>query len=463
MFGYARKRRLYESLPRWIQASVCLVPFPLLAGRAYRSTMARHSQVEAATRRDILDYQSVRLGELLRYAVDQVPAYEGLKSAVDRMPPFEALKAFPMIDKDALQADMTRYLPRCFDRVPHYECATGGTSGNQLKFFLDDTSQSVETAFLHRLWRRVGYSWRARKATFRGVEFPGIDASSPWQPNPIYNEMQFSPYHLGGLTIDRYIDKLIEFRPEFMHGYPSAISTLVRLAEAAGRSLHDLGVKAVFLASEPVFLEQRSDIERLLGTRVFSFYGHSERVILGGECEQDSSYHNFPDYGILEIVDTGVGTEVQEGETGELVGTGLLNRSLPLIRYRTGDHARRLASRCACGRAFDRFDQVEGRWGQEYVVGKSGANIYTAALNMHGPFFSKVMRYQYFQRRAGHVELRLMVAPGFTDADSRQLVAAFARKLGTELDIEPVVVDQIPLTTRGKLRRVVREPMDVTA
>ncbi|KGO32639.1 hypothetical protein JT06_19210, partial [Desulfobulbus sp. Tol-SR] len=62
----------------------------------------------------------------------------------------------------------------------------------------------------------------------------------------------------------------------------------------------------------------------------------------------------------------------REGERGEIVGTGLYNRCMPLIRYRTGDYATRLAPRCPCGRAWDRFTEVEGRWKQDMVFGRKG-------------------------------------------------------------------------------------------
>jgi hypothetical protein len=54
-------------------------------------------------------------------------------------------------------------------RPRHYETTTGGTSGRQLKILLPDDSQSVETAFMHRQWARVGYAPESLKATFRGV------------------------------------------------------------------------------------------------------------------------------------------------------------------------------------------------------------------------------------------------------------------------------------------------------
>jgi phenylacetate-CoA ligase len=258
-------------------------------------------------------------------------------------------------------------------------------------------------------------------------------------------------------TLGAYVEQLRRFRPEFLHGYPSAIILLAEYLERHGEKL-GAPLKAVLLASEGMYPGQRETLERVFACRPFSWYGHSERLILAGECTAEPGVlHHFPDYGILEIVGETGNTLHEDGVRGELVGTGLWNRSLPLIRYRTEDTARLRAPRCACGRCFDRFDQVEGRWRQEYIIGKTGARISPSALNMHGPIFQEVVRYQYYQNRPGSIELRVMTTGRFADTDANAIRSAFLQKVGGELDIALRVVEDIPLTARGKLRRLIQE------
>jgi len=351
-----------------------------------------------------------------------------------------------------VQANQQDYLPRDFAKISHYETTTGGTSGNQLKIFLDDNAQSVEMGFMHRQWQRVGYTTRHRKATFRGVSFQNLKPGVFWQHNPIYNELQFSPFQMSEVNLGAYIDQIIHFAPTYFHGYPSALDVLAeyvlrhRLTDKMPR------IKAVLLGSEGVTEVQRDRIEQAFRTRVYSWYGHSERLVLAGECEKNSTYHHFPDYGILEIIDDNGTTCKREGEGGEIVGTGLLNRCMPLIRYRTGDYATRLESQCECGRCWDRFTDVEGRWKQDMVIGRSGAHISTTALNMHGPLFERVVRYQYYQDKPGICALKVMVAPGFTDEDRTTIEKAYDAKVGNEVQFNVKVVDDIPLTMRGKLK-----------
>jgi len=218
----------------------------------------------------------------------------------------------------------------------------------------------------------------------------------------------------------------------------------------------DIPLKAVLLGSEPVEAGERELIEKVFGVRAFSWYGHSEQVILAGECEKTTVYHHFPDYGIVELIDGQGEPVVKEGDSGELVGTGLYNRSMPLIRYRTGDRARLRDWHCECGRCHDRFGQVEGRWEKAYLIGRSGAKISLSSMNVHGPEFDRVGRYQYYQEQPGVMDLRVVVLPGFSENDMAAIRALYAGKTGSELRIDIKVVDDIPLTQRGKFLRLIQ-------
>ena len=50
-----------------------------------------------------------------------------------------------------------------------------------------------------------------------------------------------------------------------------------------------------------------------------------------------------------------------------------------------------------------------------------------------------------------------MILPGFDEKDVAALRDAFFDKLGDELTVEINVADDIPLTSRGKLRRLVQD------
>ena len=129
------KRTIYDSLPLPIKRGVGLVPFSVLAGKSYRKTLSRRLWIDRIKKEDLRRYQEAELKKILDFAVDQVPAYKPFRSIVGRLQPFEALKAFPLLDKDKVQARQPDFLPRDFLEIPHYETSTGGNKWEPTKFF----------------------------------------------------------------------------------------------------------------------------------------------------------------------------------------------------------------------------------------------------------------------------------------------------------------------------------------
>jgi phenylacetate-CoA ligase len=451
------KKTIYENMPGFLRKLVRLVPYSLLAGKEYRDTLALCRQFDRMSREEVLAVQEKELRELLEFATKEVPFYQTYRSAVERFTAFEALKEFPLLTKEDVQTHYEELIPRSIGRIPHHIATTGGSSGQQLKFLEDDATYAREMGYMHSQWQRVGYSHNCRKPTFRGVAFGKNNGDVFWQENPINNELQFSPFHLSEKNLPRYVDKIKLSRPQFIHGYPSAVDVL---AEFVLR--HDLvgllgSVQAVLLGSEGCSDLQRERIERAFGTKIYTWYGHSERVILGGECEKNKWYHCFPGYGFLEIIKPD-GSFCDMDERGEIVGTGFLNRSMPLIRYRTDDFAARREPSCECGRQWDRFSDVIGRRSIEgFVIGKSGARISAVALNMHSLVFDNVIRYQYYQKVKGTLEIRVIANPHYSKEDEKKIVDEHNKKMWQEMDIKVVQIDTIPLTRVGKQLRIVCE------
>jgi phenylacetate-coenzyme A ligase PaaK-like adenylate-forming protein len=123
--AFQLKRAIYESAPLWIKRGIGLLPFSWVAGKAYREFFSRNIWFDKASRQDLLSYQEKLLGAMLSFVVEQVPAYQKLTGIVKKMRPFEALEAFPLLDKNTVQAHQRDYLPRDFEKIPHYETSTG--------------------------------------------------------------------------------------------------------------------------------------------------------------------------------------------------------------------------------------------------------------------------------------------------------------------------------------------------
>ena len=452
---FAQRRRMYEALPAGLRSGVRLLSFSWLAGRSYRRVLGRQAEMDALSRQEIEALQRHELSKLLSFVTENVPAYGRYARDVERHDPVEVLGGIPFTTKQMLMAHPNAYLPRDLADRAHYQGSTGGTTATALTLYYADDSAVRDLAFIHRFWGMVGYTPRHRKAVFRSVSIDCGEAGVYWQANPIYNEMQFSAFHLHEGTAECYLEQIVAYRPDFVCGLASVIDVLAEYVLREGRQGDLPAIKAVFLGSEAYTVAQRERIERAFGARSFTWYGHAERVILGGECEVSQTYHSPPDYGYLEVAkDDDSLCEI--GEYGELVGTGFNNLCMPLIRYRSGDRATRLEPACACGRHWDRFSKVDSHWGENMLICQSGRRVAVkrfsgTAIKAHHQLFEKVKGAQYLQEQVGEGVLKVVVAEGFSEADRLALEACYNAPLDDDLHMTVRVVDNLKRSAQGKL------------
>jgi phenylacetate-CoA ligase len=297
-------------------------------------------------------------------------------------------------------------------------------------------------------WRRVGYTEGARSAVLRG----NIVERGLWQHDFVNGTLMMSSYSLTLARLPAYVARLRQLKPKYLQAYPSSAAIVARHMLDTGEP-PIAGLRAVLCGSETLFPEQRTLIEQAFGARVYSWYGHSEAVALGGECEHDTAIHLFPQYGYVELVDEEGEAVTERGATGEIVATSLHARAMPLIRYRTGDLAVLGAQACErCGRPYQLLERIEGRV-QEFVVTSTGRRISMTAINMHSPIFDNVFQFRFAQERPGEVSLRIVPKPSYSpEADDAQITRALMQKLGDDMALRLELVDEIPRGGRGKYR-----------
>ena len=244
---------------------------------------------------------------------------------------------------------------------------------------------------------------------------------------------------------------MCNYNPDFVYAYASTAISLCQYMERSNKKLPE-SVKAILIGSENIYDGQEDYIERVSRKRVFKWYGHSEKLVLAGECEKTKYYHAYPQYGYVEFIND-KGESAKPGDFAEIVGTGFINTVVPFIRYRTGDYCTYLGDHCPeCGRNYPIFTDVRGRWTQEVLYGKGGNSICMSAINVHSDNFKNVFRYQFYQDTPGTTLLKIMPTKHFSEKERRAIVKEFNDKFNGNVNVEAVIVQDIPLTKRGKYK-----------
>ncbi len=152
-------------------------------------------------------------------------------------------------------------------------------------------------------------------------------------------------------------EKINDLAIDCLIGLPVQVLSLARWPGkiAPGR------IKNVLLSGDYLAQSITNAIQRAWDCPVFNHYGMTETGLGGGvECQALQGCHVREADLFLEIVDK-QGKALPDGQPGEIVLTTLTRTGMPLIRYRTGDIARFLTSRCACGSPLKRLDRLQGR------------------------------------------------------------------------------------------------------
>ena len=452
------RKNLWEAMPRSLKSAAGVlasgVPSGWLLGRRYRTVSRFLRDAQWWPRECASEYQAERIRGICALAYERTEYYRevfskaGLRPENLRSP--EDLQRLPTIDKAVLRKNLERMCARSPKHRSVDYISTGGSSGAPLWFYIGRERSAIEYAYLTASWRRAGYELGMPMVVLRGRLVQPDRSGLRQEYDPVLRHHYYSNFHTSDRALAGYVAHMATVGPCFLHAYPSSAMAIVRFCRRGGTKPPG-NIHGVILESENVHADQRQAVGEMFGCRVFSSYGHSEKLVLAAECEHSTDYHVWPTYGYFELLDEEGKPVTTPGKRGEIVGTGFTNTVMPFIRYRTGDYATYVGERCeACGREHTIIRDVEGRWPSGDLVAVDGSLISMTAMNVHDDTFVSVRQFQFYQDTAGRAVLRVVPADGFDETERRKILRNLGRKLDGRLTFDIELVDSIGLTPRGK-------------
>jgi phenylacetate-CoA ligase len=138
----------------------------------------------------------------------------------------------------------------------------------------------------------------------------------------------------------------------------------------------------------------------------------------------------------------------------EIVGTGLNNYAMPLLRYRTEDYVKPLEVECSCGRKMPLLGPMETRVGGTLQL-PDGRFLPYPLINYAFMGLEHIRKTQLVQQTLEHIVVRLVPDGAFSGRDRETLIANMKQYLGGGVRIDIELVDDIPREPSGKYRWVV--------
>ncbi len=454
-----------DSLKRGVGSVLGAIPSQYLLGGQFRRNLAFIHESDRWSDDRIRDHQFQQLQRVLISAYQNTSYYHATFDSAGFHPNDfrepEDIRRLPTIDKNTVQGHLNEMCAVSPDRGGVDLVSTGGSSGQTLQFYIDAGRSAIEYAYLVAGWMRVGYRLELPQVILRGAIVNENRQGLRHFYDAVLRRHYYSNFHTSEEDIRRYLDHIATVGPCYFHGYPSSAVRLARFLEVHNEGA-PANIRGVLCGSENVYPEDRALVEKAFGVRYYSWYGHSEKLVLASECEHTNDYHVHPTYGYFELLDECGDPVTEPGQVGEIVGTGFINTIVPFVRYRTGDHATYVGHGCkACGRRHPIVSgSVEGRFSSEVLVATDGSSISLTTFNVHDDTFENVVGYQFFQSAPGRAELRILPARSLSEGELAHILEGATRRLQGQIDVKIRVVDELQKTKRGKQLRVITELAD---
>ncbi|HEY8775339.1 MAG TPA: hypothetical protein VIM33_02540 [Gaiellaceae bacterium] len=390
---------------------------------------------KARSRAEIAALQDALLRAAVEHAYGTVPFYRrvwdergfdpgGFRGLAD-------LDRIPRIDRANLRAASTDQLLSVGAEVTD-RFDTSRSSGTALSVPRGPAEQRLWRATGLRMWLEHGYRWADLTVRLDSQAGP----SHPLQ------RLGFSRtvWLLEEVPLQDRVARLLETRPDVVVGTPTELRRVCEALDARGAALRP---KIVFSQGEVLPAGTRTQVERVLGVSPAQLYGLTEVGYVAWQCECRGPLHVNAEAYVVEVLRDR--RPALAGELGRVVITDLRGRTMPLLRYDTGDLALAAEAPCECGRPLPLLGRMEGR--ADGALVRSDGEIVTtrAVVDALGPHGFRV-------RQDADGQIQLEVAP---EANAARLAAELEALVGEPLARTTAIAAQPEAA--GKTRWLVSE------
>lgn len=269
------------------------------------------------------------MGSILDYAAANAEYYKKIVPDSNAGNPFERLKHVPILTKAAIKINTDDILTVHSKKL--IKLSSSGSTGEQTEVYLNKKELSLDRAIQIHWWEWAGYKigmpmLQTGLATSRSFEKKLKDF--------FFRTTYLFAFGLQENDLTPLKNWIAGNRP-FLGGYASSLYVISTLLEK-----QNLSFSSSVSWGDKLFDHYKTCIHNNLRCQVFETYGTGEGFKIAAQKDLPFMYIMSP-YVYLEVVDE-KGNEVPEGEMGYVVVTNLINRSMPLIRYRLGDLAIKL-------------------------------------------------------------------------------------------------------------------------
>jgi phenylacetate-CoA ligase len=403
---------------------------------------------------EIRAFQWTKMKAVLEHAAANVPYYRRVFKKLGARPgdfkSEEDLRSFPVLRKQDIRENLEDLIADGYPRGRLCHDETGGSTGQNLFFYVDRASSEARRANNVRMneWIdvRIGDRW----AFLWGVRFrvAGTARVKAALRNWLTNTIIFSAYKMDEASVREYLARIRRFKPDVMMGYPSALAHLSQTIHEAG--LESVTPGLILVSGETLYDWQRELVEETFGATVYNHYGCCEFGALARECRYRNGLHLACERVLMETVPVGRGSG--DEDLKEIIMTDLDDVGMPFIRYAIEDHGALDWRPCECGLKLPRLRSMLGR-AYDVVRAPNGNSL-------GGTFWGHMLKenvekFQVVQDEIDRVRIAIVPDGEFGEKQRKQVLERVREACGDQMKVEFEIKADIETTRSGKHRYII--------
>lgn len=425
--------------------------------RAYATTLSRTHGIRArnaegyyetltATQwlspEQIRDLQDEKLRRLVRHVYRSVPYYR-VRMQELRLHPEDIRTQDDLLKLPRLtRADVRKHL--YFDIMQEgvsqadlLKVTMSGRAGEPFTAFVDRDALEFRFAAALRFRDWTGYRFGQPAVRFwsEGIGLTETHSAKMQSDARFSNRLLLPAFRLDQASLNSSIRAIAKHKAMLIEGPTETLEAVA--AQLAIQGGLELAPKAVLVQGQRLTAHARASMESAFGCKVMDLYRAGEFADVACETDARDGLLVAAEGYIVEIL---VGNRpARLGEQGEVFITDLNNRSMPFIRYATGDRAVALGPDAGQphARGLPRLGELESRVSTIFE-GLDGARVPAGFFSALMAEYSYAIRRFKVEQAGGGVLFRIEKAARYAEATLDAIKVRIRERMGAGLPIEVV-------------------------
>lgn len=304
-----------------------------------------------------------KLYKIVTYAVRNVPYYREI-ARKKRLTFTEAtieedIKKLPILTKEIIREQGSRLYSK--EKIEYYYETSGGSTGEPVKLRHDDYLRQIHPGdyFLSYAGYDIGDKKLLLWGSERDILSGTIGLKAKIANRFVHRSRMLNSFLMDEAAMRDYVNIINKWKPKTILAYVQSIYELAIFIKKEGLKVYS--PSGIVVSAGTLYPDWKKLVEQVFRCPVINQYGSRETPGIAVSCKESDRLHINSFINYVEIVDE-QNQNLPNGQDGNIVVTNLVNKSMPLIRYKIGDvGALSSKKKCRCGRKLPSLQYVKGR------------------------------------------------------------------------------------------------------